>query len=406
MGKLNGSQKKMENMSLGKGAKMKKLKHSRKILVLLTFIFIFVFSSLTVYAYDWNAPHPDVNTGSDVNEVKSTVWNALRSEGYSEESTAGIMGNIYAESGYNVNAIESGRSWSYSCYSSDTIGLGICQWSSVGRKDLLGSVCDENGVQWTDLTSQVQTLILELEDPYWISLSQYGYHFDTLDDFKNSTDIEQCTGAFCYNWERPNYIYAHFDTRLEEAQRVYEEFQGTPISNTSNSNSGDSESTNESLGLPEEWDLVGMENLRSKLAEQQQSISLADRTGLTLSEGYSTQVIGDNIVLANQANVLSTARVAVVFIGLCMVFYAVMLLLAYMFDRVNSFIDISLVKIATFGYLEYTDEDLGGRQVGKASSGRLIFLACSLMVIGCLFVSGGVIPFIMQIVFNLLEKFL
>ena len=89
-----------------------------------------------------------------------------------------------------------------------------------------------------------------------------------------------------------------------------------------------------------------------------------------------------------------------------MVFYAVMLLLAYMFDRVNSFIDISLVKIATFGYLEYTDEDLGGRQVGKVSSGRLIFLVCSLMVIGCLFVSGGVIPFIMQIVFNLLEKFL
>lgn len=155
-----------------------------------------------------------------------------------------------------------------------------------------------------------------------------------------------------------------------------------------------------------EWELVGMEGLKNRIGDSQTSIELKSRDSLSLGEGYSTQVIGDNIALANQANVLTTARVAVVFVGLCMVFYAVILLLAYMFDRVNSFIDISLVKIATFGYLEYTDEDLGGRQVGKASSGRLIFLACSLMVIGCLFVSGGVIPFIMQIVFNLLEKFL
>lgn len=155
-----------------------------------------------------------------------------------------------------------------------------------------------------------------------------------------------------------------------------------------------------------EWELVGMKGLKNRIGDSQTSIELKSRDSLSLGEGYSTQVIGDNIALANQANVLTTARVAVVFIGLCMVFYAVVLLLTYMFDRVNSFIDISLVKIATFGYLEYTDEDLGGRQVGKASSGRIIFLTCSLMVIGCLFVSGGVIPFIMQIVFNLLEKFL
>lgn len=380
---------------------MKTLK--KRLLCLIFVVMCFCSTPLTVFAYDWNASHPDVNTGSDVEEVKSTIWNALRSEGYSEESTSAIMGNIYAESNYNVNAIESGRSWSYECYSNDRIGLGICQWSTTGRKDLLGSVCDENGVQWTDLLSQIQTLILELEDPYWISLNQYGYHFDTLEDFKNSTDIERCTGAFCYNWERPNYIYAHFDTRLAEAQSVYEEFQGTPVNNTNNSS--ESEDSGTSLGLPAEWDLVGMQNLRSKLAEEQRSISLMSRENLSTGEQYSVATVKENLALIKESKTIDTVRVAVVFVGLCLVFYAVMLFVAYLFDYSNSFLEISLVKVLTFGYLEYTDDEIAKHEKGRASSGRLIFLVVVLIIIGCLFISGGVLQKVMEVVMNIHENF-
>lgn len=383
------------------------MKAVKKRILCILLLLICTFSvPITTYAYDWNADHPEVNTGSDVQEVKATVWNALRSEGYSEQSTASIMGNIYAESGYNVNSIERGRSWSYECYSNDRIGLGICQWSSTGRKDLLGSVCDENGVQWTDLISQVQTLVLELEDPYWISLSQYGYHFDSLDEFKNSTDIERCTGAFCYNWERPSYAYAHFDRRLSEAESVYEEFKGTPINSSSSeeSSSGEESTELEALGLPAEWDLVGMQHLRSKLAEQQQDISLMSRDDLSTGEQYSVATVGENLRYLKEANLIDTARVAVVFVGLCLIFYAVMLLVAFLFDYSNSFLEISLVKFMTFGYLEYSDDELARGQRGKASSKRLICLVVILIVIGCLFISGGVLKTIMQIVMNIYDK--
>lgn len=40
--------------------------------------------------------------------IEQTVWNFLRGKGLPERSVAAVMGNIYAESGFNENAIEKG----------------------------------------------------------------------------------------------------------------------------------------------------------------------------------------------------------------------------------------------------------------------------------------------------------
>lgn len=153
-----------------------------------------------------------------------------------------------------------------------------------------------------------------------------------------------------------------------------------------------------------EWELVGMEHLKSQIADQQNKINLMSRDDLSIGEAYSVATVGENIALLKEANVIDTVRVSVVFVGLCLVFYSVLLLVAYLFDYTNSFLEISLVKIITFGYLEYSDDELAKNERGKASSKRLLFLVVFLIIIGCLFISGGVLRAVMEIMMNIHDK--
>ena len=148
-----------------------------------------------------------------------------------------------------------------------------------------------------------------------------------------------------------------------------------------------------------------MAGRKSTLANEQVSIELKSRGDLSSGEAYSVATVGENLALMREANLVDTARIAVVFIGLCLVFYAVMLLVAYLFDYSNSFLEVSLVKFLTFGYLEYTDDEIAKHEKGKASSKRLLFLVVILIIIGCLFVSGGVLQKVMEIIMNVYEKF-
>lgn len=170
--------------------------------------------------------------------------------------------------------------------------------------------------------------------------------------------------------------------------------------------SGEDGTGTNSMGetIKSEWELVGMEHLKSQIADQQNNINLMSRDDLSTGEAYSVATVGENIVLLKEANVIDTARIAVVFIGLCLVFYAVMLLVAYLFDYSNSFLEISLVKVLTFGYLEYSDDELAKNERGKASSKRLLFLVVFLIIIGCLFISGGVLRTVMELMMNIYDK--
>lgn len=156
--------------------------------------------------------------------------------------------------------------------------------------------------------------------------------------------------------------------------------------------------------ISSEWDLIGMTQFNKQLAEMQGKTELMGREDLSTGEQYSVATVKENLEYEKQANVIDTARISVVFIGLCLVFYAVMLLVAFLFDYSNSFFDVSLVRYMTFGYLEYSDDELARGQRGKASTKRLLCLVVTILVIGCLFISGGVLQAIMQIIVNIYDR--
>lgn len=161
--------------------------------------------------------------------IEETVWKFLRGKGLSEVSTAAVMGNIYAESGFDQNQIEAGTG----------IGFGLCQWSYERRTQL-----EHYG---TDLTHQLNFLWTELTgqntsgtgaDYQWIDKSGYKSHTDFM---SGNGSVAELTAAMCFCWERPNASVAHLNTRQQKANDYYTQFTGTqPSVGSSNASSSDS----------------------------------------------------------------------------------------------------------------------------------------------------------------------
>lgn len=142
-------------------------------------------------------------------EIQQFVYDFLIDKGLPHVSVCAVMGNITAESSWDVDAIEQGNS----------IGFGLCQWS-FGRRDQLEAY-------GTTLYHQCQFLWSELTgentestgaDYQWISNptdavdNGEGFTFSNEDFCNGVGDIETLTKAFCYCWERPAYATNHLTT--------------------------------------------------------------------------------------------------------------------------------------------------------------------------------------------------
>ncbi len=159
--------------------------------------------------------------------IQETVWGFLKNKGLPEKSAAAVMGNIYAESGFDETLIEAGNS----------IGLGLCQWSYERRTQL--------EAYGTDLTHQLNFLWAELSGEssgtgatlQWINKNGYLFHEDFISG--NGT-VDNLTSAMCFCWERPNVSVAHLDVRQSKANEYFSQFTGT--SGTSSGDSANSKS--------------------------------------------------------------------------------------------------------------------------------------------------------------------
>lgn len=101
--------------------------------------------------------------------VEEQIWNFLRANGFSAAATAGIMGNMYAESGMIVTVEE---------YSGGG-GYGLCQWTGSRRTDLF-NWCANNGYDATTLEGQLNFLLYEVEAR-------------GMEWYKNEIDVRQAT---------------------------------------------------------------------------------------------------------------------------------------------------------------------------------------------------------------------
>lgn len=166
---------------------------------------------------------------------------------------------------------------------------------------------------------------------------------------------------------------------------------------SSKSTSGDSDG-----GLAKEEDLVGMSG-RDYLYEHQNKIEQA--SPLWGEEQQHLSSIAES-VKSQKVDFLQVLRYSVAFIGIIFAVYGLLIIIAYVFDRTNVFVELSLLSILTMGRYMYSYEtdvkNIGNKKL--LNTGGVIRLAILSEVIAYALYSGliySILRYIISVINNL-----
>lgn len=153
---------------------------------------------------------PDQPTNVIKGSAEKTIWNFLKGKGLNDYAVAGIMGNLYAESGLLANnlqnsyekklgytddtytaAVDSGK---YTNFVRDSAGYGLAQWTYWSRKEGLLNYAKKTKKSIGDITMQLEFLWTEMQS------SAYKKMMTTL---KSATSVRQASDVFLLDFERP-----------------------------------------------------------------------------------------------------------------------------------------------------------------------------------------------------------
>lgn len=138
------------------------------------------------------------------------IWDWLTATGsFTPQAVAGIMGNLFAESGYNSKnlqnsyeeklgyndntytaAVDNGT-YTKSQFVNDSAGYGIAQWTSASRKQGLYEYAKSKNVSIGDITMQCEFLYSEL------------YPTSYFDELRTAENICASASIFMLKFERP-----------------------------------------------------------------------------------------------------------------------------------------------------------------------------------------------------------
>jgi hypothetical protein len=165
------------------------------------------------------------------NSNAEKIWNFLVSKGLTNEQTAGVMGNIQAESNYEPNKVEQANG----------VGYGIAQWS-YGRRTALEAAAKKKGVDVSDMAFQLEYLYQELTSRP-ADRPEYKQFSSEWEMIKGQTTIEDALVAFHHEFEishlmnEPNPRESVIRERGQAAKDAFASFsKNTPNASSSSSN--------------------------------------------------------------------------------------------------------------------------------------------------------------------------
>lgn len=367
--------------------------------------------------YDYNAKHK-VNVLYDPNgtdkvkakkreQVAKTCYQHLRAYGLSVNGAAALVGNFANEGTNDPSTTEGHTDWSNFVFG--TTGIGIMGFTYYTYQQKLFDMSYKRNVQWMDLGVQLDLVDdwIHYKDKSKRSANDKRYYKE------NGDSVEVLTEDFCTKYERPG--IPHLDNRIKSAQdyaKRYKnlepkKYEGSLSNDTASSQ--DSKTTKELSGkdVTTEWDLEGMPK-KSGLVSKLKIPKLATREGLSINEKVNLVEIGNDTAQTKEFNVWTKARAGLVFFGLLMMVYTLFLAMAMLFDKMNSFIDLSMVSVLTFGLIHYSDDaqdfDTSDSDIKYTSSKRMIVLILVLGIIAGLFISGGVLPSVMRTIYSIISS--
>lgn len=179
--------------------------------------------------------------GGDSSQVAAQVWNFLKSQGFTEQAAAGVMGNLEQETHMNP-ALE------------NSVTCGIACWDNQNGSNPLKNAAKAAGKDWKDLGFQMQFLMQSLPSAFNTYTGQERHYYDngewcwwekkmTFEQFKKLTSVNEATEIFERVYERAS--KPMMQKRMEYANQYYQQFtgkEGEPIPATGSSYSGSTSS--------------------------------------------------------------------------------------------------------------------------------------------------------------------
>ena len=141
--------------------------------------------------------------------TEEKIWSYLKAQGLTDAGAAGLMGNLYAESGLRPDNLQNSYEGklgmadaeytemvdcgAYANFIHDKAGYGLCQWTHWSRKAALLAYAKAAGKSIGDLEMQLGFLMKELSSSFKVVLT-------TL---KNATSVQVASDAVLLQFERP-----------------------------------------------------------------------------------------------------------------------------------------------------------------------------------------------------------
>lgn len=161
------------------------------------------------------------------------IWDKLRSAGLTPAGAAGLMGNLYAESGLNPRNLQNSYEkklglsdadytaavdrGAYPNFVTDGAGYGLAQWTYSSRKAALLAYAKARGRSIGDLDTQVDYLLQELQSLFPA----------VLDKLRTTTSVREASDCVLLQFERPaDRSAANCTRRAVFALELYDKFTG------------------------------------------------------------------------------------------------------------------------------------------------------------------------------------
>lgn len=165
-----------------------------------------------------------------VSDPEKTIWNTLKGKGLSDFAVAGIMGNLYAESGLRStnlqNAYEKSLGMtddsytaavdngSYGNFVHDSAGYGLAQWTYYSRKQALLDYAKSVKKSIGDLAMQLEFL--------WTEIQTYKTVMST---FASATSVKEASDVVLTQFEKPaDMSDAVKNARAGYGQKYYDKY--------------------------------------------------------------------------------------------------------------------------------------------------------------------------------------
>ena len=162
---------------------------------------------------------------------EKTIWEYLKAQGMTDAGVAGLMGNLYAESGLRPNNLQNSYEGklgmadaeytemvdrgTYANFGNDRAGYGLAQWTYPSRKAALLAYAKAAGKSIGDLEMQLGFLMQELSTGYKT----------VLNVLRTTVSVREASDIVLLQFERPaDQSEARRKQRAEYGQKYFDKY--------------------------------------------------------------------------------------------------------------------------------------------------------------------------------------